>query len=81
MSLIVSVLPFQKRKQESGGDYSTRRDRYFAEREKTVAERKLTQIAMLQAAAGQKQLISVEDAVEEATALEIFTTPVKPKDY
>ena len=50
------------------------------EREKIVAERKLTQLAMLQAAAGQKQLISVEDAVEEATALEIFNTQVTPKE-
>jgi hypothetical protein len=50
------------------------------EREKVVAERKLTQLAMLQAAAGTKQLISVKDAVEEATALEIFTTPVRAKE-
>lgn len=53
------------------------------ERDKIVAERKAAQLNMLQAATGGKAFINVEDAVEEAMALEIFTTEVtalKPED-
>jgi hypothetical protein len=50
------------------------------ERELVVANRKAAQLRMLQEAAGVKPLISVKDAVEEARALELFTTEVKPLD-
>ena len=50
------------------------------ERELVEANRKSVQLAMLQAATGSKALISVKDAVEEAEALQLFTTPVKPLD-
>jgi hypothetical protein len=50
------------------------------ERELVEANRKSVQMAMLQNATGAKALISVKDAVEEAQALALFTTPVKPLD-
>jgi hypothetical protein len=50
------------------------------ERELTVANRKMVQMTMLREAAGGKALISVKDAVEEARALELFQTEVKPLD-
>jgi len=50
------------------------------ERELTVANRKAVQLRMLQEATGTKALISVKDAIEEARALELFTTEVLPLD-
>lgn len=50
------------------------------ERELVVANRKAVQMNMLLAAVGMQPIVSVKDAVEEAQALELFQTEVKPLD-